>query len=163
MNRYRFFSLIFSYPTKETKEIVADLSLQGGGLSQKAARILEDIEIGDLQSEYTRLFINAHPATLCPPYESFYREGLVYGKSSVAVRQIYESRGLNYALEGEPPDFIGAELDYLAITGDPEFLERFRQWVFAFTARVRENSRIYGPAAEELESFLSAGKDTRIP
>ncbi len=156
MNRYRFFSAVFSYPTGETKKMISTLPEESGGLSHKAARKFEETEIAALQAEYTRLFINSHPGILCPPYESFYREGIVYGKSAVGVRETYESRGLHFAVEGEPPDFIAAELDYLSITQDPEFLNRFVQWVFTFIAKVKQNSEIYGPAAEELESFLSA-------
>lgn len=154
MNRYRFFSLLFSYPTPEMKIIVSGLSEEADGLFQRAARILENIGIGELQFEYTRLFINMYPCTPCPPYESFYREGVVYGKSSTAAREIYESRGLRYSMEGEPPDFIGAELEYLAVTGDPVFLKKLREWVFDFTEKVKKSSALYGPLAEELEHFL---------
>ena len=159
-NPYRLFSLVFSYPTPEAVRDVADLPDGVRDLFPKCAGMLAGTALEELQAEYTRLFINSYPALLCPPYESFYREGIVYGKSSQEVLAIYGEHGLDYSYEGEPPDHISAELDFLALTDDGRFLGRLKEWVFSFSERVREHSPIYGACAAELESFLKA--ETRV-
>jgi nitrate reductase assembly molybdenum cofactor insertion protein NarJ len=116
---------------------------------------LTSVPLEELETEYTRLFISAFPALPCPPYESFYREGVVYGKTSVDVREIYNSHGFDYVYEGEPPDLLSVELDFLSMTDESAFLNRFKEWVFEFTKRVKNSSGIYGVCAQELESFLN--------
>jgi len=151
--RFRFFSLIFSYPSEKVLEeletLARDIPEYSGLVEMLKTHTLEE-----LQTEYTRLFITDHPTLTCPPYESYYREGSVYGNASVEVREIYESHGLEYSFEGEPPDHISVELEFIALTGDRKFVSRVREWVFYFTERVRENSEIYGPFAEELERLI---------
>ena len=51
-----------------------------------------------------------------PPYESVYREGRLWGKSTVEVSQTYGRLGVK--LPGtwtEPPDYIGIELDFMRL------------------------------------------------
>ncbi len=154
MNAYRYFSLVFSYPTEEgLKELraVSDAADLPGPHSGDA---LGAMPLEEVQAEYTRLFISSYPALLCPPYESYYREGIVYGNTAIEVRELYEKRGLKFSFEGEPPDLLSAELDFLAITNDGSFLARMKEWVYGFTERVRENSALYGRYADELETFL---------
>ena len=154
MNPYRYFSLIFSYPTKESLKEIRELSRAGDFPRMRCGEVLGSIPLEEAQAEYTRLFISAYPALLCPPYESYYREGILYGNSSVEAGEWYEKRGLNYTCEGEPPDLLSVELDFLAITNDCAFLEKLREWIYKFTGRVKSNSKIYGVCAEGLEDFL---------
>ncbi len=154
MNPYRYFSLIFSYPTGKTLDELRAMSPDARLAGFHAGDVLETAALEELQAEYTRLFISAYPRLFCPPYESFYREGVVYGNASIEVGDWYRRHGLDFSREGQPPDLLCAELDYLAITNDSEFLERMKEWIFNFTARVKEHATLYAAAADELECLL---------
>ncbi len=160
MNPYRYFSLIFSYPTKEGLDEIRELSGVGWLSSLRSLEAIDAVPIERAQAEYTRLFISAYPSLLCPPYESFYREGIVYGRSSVEVGELYEKRGLKFSCQGEPPDLLSAELDFMAITNDSSFLSRMKEWVFDFTGRVKEHSKLYDVCSDELETFLKTTHDS---
>ncbi len=162
MSLYRYFSLIFSYPTEDSLKEIRELSLAENLPSRRAGELLFNVPLEEAQAEYTRLFISAYPALLCPPYESYYREGIVCGKSSVEVEEWYKKRGLVFACEGEPPDLLSAELDFLAITNDASFLARMKEWVFELTGRIKENSLLYGPSAGELEDYLRQEKGAEV-
>ncbi len=154
MNLYRYFSLLFSYPTEETLRQIKDLSRNADVAGLRSHETLEAVPLEEIQAEYTRMFISAYPKLLCPPYESYYREGLVYGDSSIAAREWYRRQSLDFTLEGEPPDHLSVELEFLAIRKDRAFLEKLREWIYQFTERVKNNSTIYGRCAEDLEDFL---------
>lgn len=69
-----------------------------------------------LQLEYTRLFINAVPHVLAPPYASVYAhdDGTLYGQITEQTKKFYKEKG--YALNSEDiPDHIVYELEFLAI------------------------------------------------
>ncbi len=157
MDLFRYFSLVFSYPTEETLQELGEISRAADFSGPLCEEELKIVSLQDAQAEYTRLFISAFPRLLCPPYESYYREGVVYGNASVEVRELYEKHGLRFGYEGEPPDLFSAELEFLALTNDEIFLERMKEWVFDFTSRVREHSKIYGRCAEAFEDFIRLG------
>ncbi len=163
MNPYRYFSLMFSFPTEETLNGIRALSPAADDAGLHAGKALETATLEELQTEYTRLFISAYPKLLCPPYESYYREGVVYGNSSIEVAEWYRKSGLDFACEGEPADLVSAELDFLALTGDLAFLVRLKEWIFEFTGRVKEHSTLYGAAAAELESLLQQETPSEAP
>jgi nitrate reductase assembly molybdenum cofactor insertion protein NarJ len=154
MNPYRYFSLLFTYPSEETLGQIRDMSKNGDVAGLRSRDVLEAAPLEEIQAEYTRMFISAYPQLLCPPYESYYREGLVYGNSSVAVGEWYRRQGLDFTFEGEPPDHLSVELEFLAIMNDRAFLEKLREWIYEFTDRVKKNSAIYGRCAKDLEDFL---------
>ncbi len=155
MNPYRYFSLLFSFPDEETLKEIRDLSPAAAEAGLHAGEALLGKTTEELQTEYTRLFISSYPKLLCPPYESFYREGVVYGNSSIEVAEWYSRHGLDFRCEGQPADLLGAELDFMALFNDPAFLSRMKEWIFEFTGRVKQHSTIYGAAASELEDLLS--------
>ncbi len=158
MNTYRLFSLMFSYPSAETIQGISEM-LQSDGYSKlRSPGALMKVPLEELQSEYTKLFISDFPCLLCPPYESYYREGIVYGNASVEVGEFYRRHGLNFSFEGEPPDILSAELDFMAITNNKAFLKRLKEWVFDFTERVKKHSAMYGVCSDELEGFLRREK-----
>lgn len=71
-----------------------------------------------LSVEFTRLFRGVKPEySPLPPYESVYREegGRVFSELSVEVRQEYRRFGLDLinGLNGEPPDHISFELEFM--------------------------------------------------
>ncbi len=154
MNLYRYFSLLFSYPTEETLRQMRELSGTKDVAGLRSRDALEAAPLEEVQAEYTRMFISAYPKVLCPPYESYYREGIVYGNSSTAAREWYRKQGLDFAFEGEPPDHLSVELEFLALSNDRAFLEKLREWIYEFTERVKNNSAIYQKCAEDLEHFL---------
>ena len=154
MIAYRLFSYLLSYPTKEVIATVKELAKHESISELESVGIFDTVDLAELQTEYTRLFVNAYPTLPCPPYESFYREGTVYGNTVNEVVALYEQQGLEYTYQGEPPDHISVELDFLAETGNQEFLTRMRQWVPQFTARIKEMPTIYGVFAQELENLL---------
>ncbi len=154
MNGYRYFSLLFSYPTEETLRQMRELSGNGDAAGLRSRDVLSGLPLEEVQAEYTRMFISSYPRLLCPPYESYYREGIVYGNSSTATGEWYRKQGLDFTLEGEPPDHLSVELEFLAIRDDRAFLEKLREWIYQFTERVKNNSAIYGRCAEDLEDFL---------
>jgi nitrate reductase assembly molybdenum cofactor insertion protein NarJ len=154
MNPYRYFSLIFSYPTEENLREIRKLSGTGDFAGLRSREVLNDLPLEEVQAEYTKMFISAYPALLCPPYESYYREGLIYGSSSIEAGEWYRKHGLDFTCEGEPADLLSVQLEFLAITKDRAFLEKLREWIYKFTERVKANSKIYGICAEDLEDFL---------
>jgi len=154
MISYRLFSLLFSYPTQEVIESIERLSRHESMTELESVNLLDTMDLVDQQTEYTRLFVNSYPTLLCPPYESFYQEGMVYGNAANEVMAIYRNHKLMYIYQGEPPDHVSVELDFLAETGDEAFLERMRQWVPRFTEEVKRNSTTYGVFAGELEDLL---------
>ena len=99
-----------------------------------------------LQVEYTRLFINAFPQVLAPPYGSVYLsdDGMLYGQSAVLTKQFYRERGFDLPGEADLPDHLTLELEFLAILAaageeadEALFLRRhFRPWFPCFRARV---------------------------
>lgn len=79
-----------------------------------------------LEVEYTRLFVGPG-APLVSPYESVHvdREqadipGLIWGKTTLAVRDAYREAGLTLRPGPEPPDHLAAELEFLAFLSQAE-------------------------------------------
>ncbi|WP_225336077.1 TorD/DmsD family molecular chaperone [Halomicrobium urmianum] len=114
------------------------------------------VDIRDLRTEYTRLFIGpAGPP--CPPYESVYRDGSdsdglgpVMGPSTTAVTRWYDEFGVRLAPDhSDLPDHIATELEfaaYLAKEGFDEYLDQFRDehltaWTAEFLTRVENETR----------------------
>jgi TorA maturation chaperone TorD len=105
---------------------------------QESKHLLES-----LQLEYTRLFINAVPHVIAPPYASVYLDGdgSVQGKSTEKIRDYYRSCGLDIADDVEPPDHLQHQLAFLAelvkegrYKEEEQFLARFfRPWFRLFT------------------------------
>jgi len=65
-----------------------------GGTSKATATVLVD----DLDASTPRLFITSYPTLKCPPYESYYRNGIIYGESASEIMRIYEKYSLNIML-----------------------------------------------------------------
>lgn len=116
----------------------------------------------EVAREYTRLFINAFPHVVAPPYGSIYleKDGLVYGRSTTEVVRFYHESGFSLKEDlGDLPDHIAHELEFMAILADREslvspqerikleetqmhFLSRFiYPWVPRFCEKVMQESR----------------------
>lgn len=129
--------------------------------------------------EYTRLFINAFPHVIAPPYGSFYleKEGLLSVKTTSEVLRFYQEAGFTLKEDlHHLPDHIAHELDFMGILADQEgqasgnekikleevqmnFLSRFiLPWVPTFCQKVAEHSllpfyRILGDLTQEFIGF----------
>jgi putative dimethyl sulfoxide reductase chaperone len=108
----RLFSGLLATPTDESLEIIAELVQENLWL-EEALEELREIPLDHWQGEHTRLFINGHPKTVCPPFESAYRYGLMNGPSCEQIEEIYSTVGLE-AVEGIAPDYLGMMLECAA-------------------------------------------------
>jgi len=129
---YRFLSRCFSHPDKELLELFDSASPEeflqswrylGLDATHNMARIAGWLEkcpdreaaLQELEREYTRLFVNAHPGVVAPPYSSVYldKERQVWGAHTAEAARLYGAAGLgiadNYC---DLPDHIGAELEF---------------------------------------------------
>ena len=105
--------------------------------------------VDTLQVEYTRLFINAIPHIIAPPYGSFYLDGdhTLQGKSTRRARDFYRQYGYDIADTSEPADHIRFELEFLAaltrdneLEAEEQFLKTiFRPWFTSFYKRVLDD------------------------
>lgn len=112
--------------------------------------------------EFTRLFINASPHVIAPPYASFYleKEGLVSAKTISEVLRFYHEAGFTLKEDlSDLPDHIAHELEFMGILAGAEsqtsgnekieleeiqmnFLSRFiLPWVPTFCETLVEHSR----------------------
>ena len=141
-------SRLFTYPKEkpgldDLKIVFGDEKLN----NDKIADFSKPEGLTSLQTEYVRLFINALPEVTCPPYGSFYLEGLLMGQSTVELNKVYSDYGM---LTDEMPDHIAVELEFLgllsslpaddAIDDDYIFLvNHLRSWTPDFFEQVEKN------------------------
>ena len=106
-------------------------------------RFSEDADLIEaLQIEYTRLFINAVPHVVAPPYGSVYLtgDGALYGPTAEKTRPYYIEKGFDLKNPKEIPDHLVYELEFLALLAGQEneedehnFLSTFfRPWFSKF-------------------------------
>jgi TorA maturation chaperone TorD len=130
-------------------------------------------ELGALQTEYVRLFVNAVPTVPCPPYASFYLEGTLMGRAKVEVEWLYGG----YGFEPEPAmagDHIAVELEFAGVlaalsaedSAASQDLERLlghmRRWAPTFLARVEAQDRTgyYARAARRTREAICGAEAT---
>jgi TorA maturation chaperone TorD len=102
----------------------------------------------DAQLEYTRLFINAVPHVIAPPYAAIYMDGdkTLQGKTTERTRDFYREHGFDLVSEAEPADHIQFELEFLsclfreeAFDSADDFLTTlFRPWFERFLSKTLE-------------------------
>lgn len=138
---------------REPTERLAD-AIASGDLAPVVGN-LDAVDVQELRTEYTRLFIGpAGPP--CPPYESVYRDGNgddtgpVMGPATRAVGRWYREFDLGLADDyTDLPDHVATELEfaaYLAEESTEERLEQFlnehlRVWTDEFLAQVEAETR----------------------
>lgn len=156
---YKFLAQSFRYPERTWlnepyfdlfDSIVKNLDLDNDALALRQRYCSSQEGLEQLQIEYTRLFINAAPAVIAPPYSSIYldQEGNLYGPSAVWVKHYYLREGFDVAGEGDIPDHLALELEFIALLIDEQqekvaeqFLnEHFRRWFPLFRERVLNGS-----------------------
>ncbi len=172
---YTFLSLSMKYPDASwfNQGYVSNLValLQAAGLEEDAAKLkvieqASDNDMEDLQVEHTRLFINAVPKVLAPPFGSVYLESgrSLYGKTTEKVRDFYREHGFDIADPTAVPDEITLELEFLGYMAgqeneevEAEFLSRFfRPWFVQFRDIViAEAGHPFYPALVKLIDFFT--------
>jgi TorA maturation chaperone TorD len=133
----------------------------------------------DVRADHARLFVNAPRGVAAPPYASWYLDGQLSGASAQWVEQAYAARGLERAPDaGEPPDYLGAELEFLhflarhelaargtddaaslrvILTAEKDFvLGHVARWLPPFIAQIRssEPGPVFAAAADVLWTVL---------
>jgi len=131
----------------------------------------------DAQTDHARLFVNTRQGVAAPPYASWYLDRQLVGPSARWVERAYADQGLERAPDaGEPPDYVGAELEFLHFlarhelaarsTGDEQslrlvldsektfVLDHVSQWLPAFTTHIRNAEP--GPVFAAACTLLSA-------
>jgi TorA maturation chaperone TorD len=132
--------------------------------------------------EYTRIFINAFPHIIAPPYGSFYmeKEGLVSAKTTSEVLHFYYEAGFTFKEDlYDLPDHITHELKFMEMLASEEsqasgsekikleeiqmnFLSRFiLPWVPTFCDKIAENSHhpFYHHLANLTKEFINFEKN----
>ncbi len=133
-------------------------------------RIYNTVKSSNLDSvltEYTSCFINDYKHLKCPPYESWYMEKTVYGRSTQAVLEYYSRYGITPARQ--IPDHISTELEFVSflffINNESEannFIKNhLLKWVPLLAQDIINNA--YGEYTREigkaLLSFVEAEKE----
>jgi len=103
-----------------------------------------------LQVEHTRLFINAAPQVVAPPYGSVYMrgEGTLMALSTEKTRDFYRRHGFDLASDQEIADHLVCELEFLGMLAEAEKVEdeevflrkHFRPWFTIFLSKVNEGA-----------------------
>ncbi len=178
---YKLASLLAQKPTRqllaEARDAAQQLATRCGG-SQSTARLAEllsDAKPEDLEIEYTRLFVNAHPRLECPPYETVYVEHArrLMGRSGIALAHLMDEAGLKVAESfAEPPEHVAAELEfmaylvYLELTGEARaaelqerlYREHLSHWIPEYAGCLRKAARhpLYKAYADLLDELIKA-------
>jgi len=157
---YRFLAQSMRYPGSDWMQAdyfsVLDTFLVELGWDAEAQLLRQSISentdwLEPLQVEHTRLFVNAIPAVVAPPYGSVYlsADGMLYGPSAEKAKAFYREQGFDLAGEADIPDHIVFELEFLALLAEEGksreeelFLQKhFRPWFPSFQARVLQEVR----------------------
>jgi len=146
-----FFSLLFYTPTHQSLEKARIIA---STLDDRTLTEILNIGYDDLIREYTRTFHGSPRVGACPPYESFYREGLIYGETSIAVSKLLERKGYKLAVEGELADHIAVELELASLTLDEEVIRRLKEWMPKLYECLKSRSQIYARLAGKLIEIL---------
>ena len=154
----RFCSQSMHYPDASwlTKEYFAGLySLldaleaqeEKSALKESVAQSTDFLE--DLQVEHTRLFINASPRTVAPPYGSVYRDKSLAGIFSEKIHLFYRESGYELIPGSDFPDSLIHQLEFLSYVAKEENVERFQQFLtrFFFTWFTEFSTRVRAEAA----------------
>ncbi len=146
------FSLLFYTPTPDSLEEARSIASAIGDRFLEG--LLEGVSFDNLLREYTRAFHGSPRGGACPPYESFYREGLIYGETSVAVAELLREKGYELAIEGELADHIAVELELASLTLDEGIVRRLKEWVPELRKCLETRSYFYASLARRLEELL---------
>lgn len=161
--RLRLLGVLLAAPVEESRELLRDFSTRHPWLADHLDE-LAATPLGEWQAEHTRLFVNGHPRTVCPPFESAWLNGMMPGPATAAVAGLYRKLGLEE--DGISPDFLGTMLEYAAyleeLPGEQHqaveeelWREHLGLWLPQFTQALAEQSRLtlYRGLAGELSGL----------
>jgi TorA maturation chaperone TorD len=155
----RILASLLGAPDLDAKEAVLELAAHYSWL-EPAARELDALPLDEWQAEHTRLFISGYPTTPCPPFESAYLSGRLYGPQTQALRQLYRRMGMYPT--GASADYLGTLLECAAhLNSEPTagkifwhelWDEHLARWVPRFCRELQIESRLalYRIVAERL-------------
>jgi TorA maturation chaperone TorD len=86
------FAGLLASPGEESLEIIEQWAEEYPWLQAPAAE-LKNWSLEWWQAEYTRLFINGYPKTVCPPFESVYCHGVMNAGPCDRLEDFYHSIG----------------------------------------------------------------------
>lgn len=107
----RLLSGLLASPDGDSLAVLRELAGRHDWLRQPVME-LESLPLGEWQAEHTRLFISGHPKTVCPPFESAFLGGAMFGAACDQIGDLYRRAGLE--AEGAPPDYLGTMLECAA-------------------------------------------------
>ena len=135
---YEVLALGLTYPSEASRErladLVADLAdhevVKAYGLAPRLAAITEALDltgVEDLQLEHNHLFLGQ---VLCSPHETEYERDTFSKASQLAdIAGFYNAWGLQTSdVRRTMPDFIGTELEFLAMVTRREAYAMLRGW-----------------------------------
>lgn len=126
---YKVVSLLIGGPRycDRARELLGGVSDES--LRSLAVRVIETCVSGNsnaVRTQYTSCFVNDYRGVPCPPYESWYKEGRLYGRVVHELSTWYRKRGVYPA--ALPEDHASAILEFasfLYASGSPEDADRF--------------------------------------
>lgn len=118
----RLLAGLLAKPEQESLEILQELAQEYFWL-QPAVAQLASLALEQWQGEHTHLFVNGHPQTCCPPFESVYRNKIMNGPACEELNVLYKSIGLEPYVE-LPPDYLGMILECAAYLLEQEPLNQ---------------------------------------
>ncbi len=117
-----------------------------------------------LQAEYTRLFINAAPHVIAPPYGSVYKNHSLGGQYTEDIHLFYRRHGYDLREKSDFADNIVYQLEFLSCIAQQgeddiqrEFLSCFFfPWFGEFSRRVKEEAELpFYPVIISLIDFFT--------
>lgn len=108
----RLLAGLLAKPGEESLAAIAEMAQEHHWLYDSVQE-LKEISLEHWQGEHTQLFVNGHPKTVCPPFESAYRHGVMNGQACSDIEQLYYSVGLE-PIEDVPADYLGMMLECAA-------------------------------------------------
>lgn len=151
-HKLRLLAGLLAMPGEESLAIVEELAQTETWLQPAVTELQsESWTLQHWQGEHTYLFINGHPKTACPPFESSYIHGHQNGFVCDELLRIYQRIGLQ-PIEGVFPDYLGMILEVAAYLAeqqpvDTETLETLWQthlarWVPKFAKDLQQHSHL---------------------
>lgn len=107
----RLLSALLASPTADSLGLLHELEGEHDWLSGPLEE-LKNAGLAEWQAEHTRLFINGHPKTVCPPFESAFLRGGMFGVACDELTGFYQRAGLR--AEDMPADYFGTQLECAA-------------------------------------------------
>jgi TorA maturation chaperone TorD len=163
--KLRLLGALLSAPAEDSLSLLAELVGEETWLADAVAE-LRLVPLAEWQAEHTRLFVNAQPRTVCPPFASAYRQGEMRGAAAGEIAGFYADVGL-VAAGGLPPDYVGTLLEcaaYLMDSGvDPAqqwrrllWERHLMPWVPRFASDLRQHAalRLYRDLGAQLAGLF---------